>query len=104
MQKTFLKLRAYKNDKPKGPKYSWKKFKLEEAITLQPGEYDIDIWENWQNKKVDDRGNTKEQEYLTVEIKEPWKKQTNDPVTDEMLKGSTKSFAPEDNMDDEIPF
>ena len=52
MQKTFLKLRAYKNDKPKGPKYSWKKFKLEEAITLQPGEYDIDIWENWANKKV----------------------------------------------------
>ena len=93
MQKTFLKLRAYKNDKPKGPKYSWKKFKLEEAITLQPGEYDIDIWENWANKKVDDRGNTKEKEYLTVEIKEPWKK-PDSPSTDN----------PGDDMDDNIGF
>jgi len=93
MQKTFLKLRAYKNDKGKGPKYSWKKFKLEQAITLQPGEYDIDIWENWRDKKVDDRGNTKEQEYLTVEIKEPWKK------PDSQATGN-----PADDMDDNIPF
>lgn len=104
MQKTFLKLRAYKNDKPKGPKYSWKKFKLEEPVTLEAGIYDIDIWENWREKKVDERGNKKEQEYMVVEIKEPWQKQDNDPVVDQMLKGSTKSFVPEDNLDDEIPF
>lgn len=93
MQKTFLKLRAYKNDKPKGPKYSWKKFKLEQPITLEAGEYDIDVWENWQEKKVDDRGNKKEQPYLSVEIKEPWKKPDSQAVV-----------TPADDMDDNIPF
>jgi hypothetical protein len=103
MQKTFLKLRAYKNDKPKGPKYSWKKFKLEQAITLEPGTYDIDIWENWGETKADDRGVKKEQPYLTVEIKEPWKKET-DPVIDSMKAGVTDSFNTKDDLDDEIPF
>jgi len=103
MQKTFLKLTAYKNDKPKGPKYSWKKFKIQEDITLKAGTYDIDIWENWREKKVDDRGNKKEQEYMTVEIKEPWSK-NSDALINEMKAGVTKSFVPEDNLDDEIPF
>jgi len=103
MQKTFLKLRAYKNDKPKGPKYSWKKFKLEQPITLEAGEYDIDVWENWQEKKVDDRGNKKEQPYLSVEIKEPWKK-PSDPTLNQMKAGVTNSFDAKDDLDDEIPF
>jgi len=103
MQKTFLKLRAYKNDKPKGPRYSWKKFKLEQAITLEPGTYDIDIWENWGEGKADERGVKKEQQYLTVEIKEPYQK-LSDPTLNQMKAGATNSFDAKDDLDDEIPF
>ena len=74
MQKTFLKLKAFKNTFNKGPKFSWKKFKIEEEITLQPGTYDIDVWENVREVTADNRCNKKEQEYLTIELKEPYMK------------------------------
>lgn len=92
MQKTFLKLKAFKNTFNKGPKFSWKKFKIEVEITLQPGTYDIDVWENVREVTADNRGNKKEQEYLTIELKEPY------------MKPEQNQNEAKDDMDDEIPF
>ena len=74
------------------PKFSWKKFKIEEEITLQPGTYDIDVWENVREVTSDNRGNKKEQEYLTIELKEPY------------MKPEQNQNEAKDDMDDEIPF
>tara|TARA_R100001079_G_scaffold110837_1_gene87738 strand:+ start:2871 stop:3086 length:216 start_codon:yes stop_codon:yes gene_type:complete len=62
----YLSLIAYKNDSnnAKAPPYSFKKFKITEPITLEPGEYDLDCFVN-----QGDKG-----EYLSIKVKEPYKK------------------------------
>lgn len=68
-QKTYLSLIAYKNDtsNEQAPPYSFKKFKITETVTIEPGEYDLDCFKN-----TGDNG-----EYLSIKIKDPYKKPDN---------------------------
>jgi len=76
MQKIFLKLKAYKNDNPKGkgPRYSRKKLQIAEQTIIEPGIYDLDVFFNVGETKPDDRGHKREYEFMNIELKEPWQK------------------------------
>lgn len=65
-EKVYLSLIAYKNDttNENAPPYSFKKFKITEPVTLEPGEYDLDCFRN-----QGDKG-----EYLSIKVKEPYQK------------------------------
>ena len=65
-EKVYLSLKAYKNDSnnDKAPPYSFKKFKITEPVTIEPGEYDLDVFRN-----EGDKG-----EYLSIKVKEPYNK------------------------------
>lgn len=75
-KKHFLKLKAFENvnNNPKAPKYSWKNFKLEQQIVIEPGTYDLDVFLNHGERKKDERGNKEEYNYLSIALVEPWKK------------------------------
>jgi len=76
-KKHFLKLKAFENvnNNPKAPKYSWKNFKLEQQIVIEPGTYDLDVFLNHGERKKDERGNKEEYNYLSIALVEPWKKE-----------------------------
>ena len=65
-EKVYLSLIAYKNnsESPNAPPYSFKKFQITERLVLEPGIYDLDVYEN-----QGDKGS-----YLSIKLKEPWQK------------------------------
>jgi len=107
MQKIFLKLKAYKNENPKGkaPRYSRKKLQIAEQVTIEPGTYDLDVFFNIGESKPDERGNKKEYEYMNIELKEPWQKPSPAVEIDDSVKAPFDDpiETPEDKPKD-LPF
>jgi hypothetical protein len=88
MQKMFLKLKAYKNDNPKGkgPRYSRKKLQIAEQVVIEAGTYDLDVFFNIGEAKPDERGNKREYEYMNIELKEPWQKESQAAELDDPIE------------------
>lgn len=101
-KKHFLKLKAFENvnNNPKAPKYSWKNFRLEQQIVIEPGTYDLDVFLNHGERKKDERGNKEEYNYLSIVLVEPWKKENGAAEKDSSVIDNNDL---DQELDDKIP-
>ena len=103
-KKHFLKLKAFENvnNNPKAPKYSWKNFKLEEQIVIEPGTYDLDVFLNHGERKKDERGNKEEYNYLSIALVEPWKVADKDNIWLKDTKDKEGNVIDNNDLDQEL--